>query len=150
MSGRSGSNHLHAEELRDTVAQLQARGPLLVADITAALGVGEKRARQLLQVVCLPPVVEKTPVGYRYRYGLHFDHAHLIAMHVAATVRKLPAWMLVRRAALERPTYPSGDPTHFDTDHLGRLVYRGPIGRTGGPRWQITEDDTTTPTMRCR
>jgi hypothetical protein len=94
-------------------------------------------------VVTLPPEVRRIgPHGItrEFVYRAHPDYRHRIANHVKAQEGRLRGTLNRLRGA-EAPTYPTGDPTHFDVDWLGRVVYRGPVPSRSDAAWP--DDDAS-------
>ena len=134
------SHRFDHEELHEAVRYLLAHGSSTVMGMVVALGWSEDRIRTALRIVSLPPtIVRARGTARQYVYRLHPDHAHLIDKRIQSQGRK-STLMVSRVSRLDAPMYPTGDPTHFDVDWLGRVVYRGPV-RARVPRFEVSRND---------
>jgi hypothetical protein len=142
---------LSDEEFTVCVAMMQ-RGPITSKELCDALDISKDRARYCLAVCGLPPELLHGPCGRpQHRYRLHPDHAERIAARkdLQAFRRRMMGGGRLNGEdnprVVDAPTWPTGDPTHFDMDWLGRPVYRGPV-KAGDAKWDVWgEEDCTTP-----
>ena len=135
--------YLTEAELTAAVTWLRAQsGGVTVQDYAAVNGVHAHRARAVLHAVCLPPTWERMSngCGKRARYVLHPDPTSRIRLQLAVQDRRRATRIRRTRVPDTLPTYATGDPTHFDVDHLGRVIYRGPVGRAMHPKWSFVEE----------
>ena len=108
-----------------------------ILDVEIALSSCPSRARNVL-------VVMAEPVGYLRRgssrmnvWSLRADCDERVAERMAREPRRAPK--PARPVMLEGAIYPSGDPTYFDVDWLGRIQYVGPRVRPEDLRWMREE-----------
>lgn len=130
---------------------LMKRGPITARELCDALSISKDRARYCLNVCGLPPELLGGPCGRpQHRYRLHPDHVERIAARKAlqAFRRRMMGGGRLNGgdnpSVIDAPTYPSGDPTDFDVDWLGRVMY---VGRRQAvdAKWDVWGDrDCTT------
>jgi hypothetical protein len=133
---------LHDGEMADAVALLR-KGPTTASEVSALMDMRYERARHLLSTVGVLVSAEPGMFGRpRHVYGLAADYEE--RMEARRALQGHRQLRVIRRPVPPRlgfaDMYPTGDPTHFDTDGLGRVVYRGPVARSMGPKWALPED----------
>jgi hypothetical protein len=135
------THRLFPAEMNAAVLYLMRHETATAFEMGAGLNCDPSRARQMLQVLCLPPIRERTGTGggTRYRYRLHPDYvARMTKRMQEQEARAKAAGRRIPPPA--RDMYPTGDPTHFDTDWLGRVVYVGPV-RCADARFEVSRND---------
>ena len=118
---------LYDAEMREAAALLQRHETATADELAQWMDVRKERTREILMAICAEPMRERVGNGgFRHRYRLAPDYLERIRTR---TLEQDDSRRLVSRAATTPPgdVFPTGDPTHFDVDWLGRVIYRGPV-----------------------
>lgn len=130
MSERYAFTH---EEFAEALHCFRLTPRLTVKALVEMTGVNEGRCRAMLETLGEAHTLKVVWGGTRKEYTLAPDHRQRIAERQrrqearAAEKGGKPTTASRMAHILTAQTWPSGDPTHFDTDWLGRVIYRGPV-----------------------
>ena len=126
-------------------AMFAAQSPLTLLAVELELQIGAHKARDLLQVMAEPVGVIKRRGGRMNLWALKANVTECVDARLAWEESKSKGRHLIgtraQPIALEGPTWPSGDSTHFDVDGLGRIHYVG-CERAPDTRWMLVERET--------
>jgi hypothetical protein len=135
------------EEFGDAIRCFRITPRLTVKELCDMTGANEGRSRAMLETLGIAEHLRAGFGGIRKAYTLAPDYRQRMAARQRRQEaraaerggRPTPSSRLAHLMGAQ--TWPTGDPTHFRTDWLGRVEYIGPVAKAVDPKWEFAAED---------